>query len=398
MPDVLYIESCNFEDFPVGGQLSFAKQMIHTYGTRLALVGISTDDTPVGQWVKRTFNNRVYDFFSIGRWRKLTAKPLVPARVRVYYGIKKYRKQILSIGSRIVFISSREVLIASYKWGWSNLCFLCSGLENPMCTSRYKWASYLAGVYNFYLIPALQSANLLLAAADDSAINEFATKTGGRIRKENIISFPTRVDTDIFCPADQTVTREALGIPKNVPVFVTVGRLNWVKGWDLLIEAFQLLLRLRSDANFYFVGEGEDRRKIEIMLQEQGLIEQVHITGFLDSRGVASYLNAADVFVLGSHFEGWPTVVVEALATGKPIISTSVSATAELVDNGKNGYIVDSREAGLFCEAMLRALSLDAHSYSLKKSRPYVLNNLAEDLGRLWAPLRLTKNFQCSLH
>jgi glycosyltransferase involved in cell wall biosynthesis len=237
-------------------------------------------------------------------------------------------------------------------------------------------------------MPALQSAHLLLAAADESAIREFVARTSGRIRKESIISFPTRVDTDVFRPADQTETREALGVPKNVPVFVNVGRLHRAKGWDLLIHAFQLLLRSRGDAHFYFVGDGEDRREIELKLQEHGLVEQVHITGCLDPPGVAAYLNAADVFVLASHFEGWPTVMVEALATGKPIVSTPVSAAAELIENGKNGYVVGRREAGLFCEAMVRALSLDARSYSLEKSRPYALNRLAEDLGRLWAPLR----------
>lgn len=397
MPDVLFIEPCNFEDFPVGGQLSFAKQMVRTFGSRLALVGISTDDTPIGRWIKRAFDGRVCDCFSIGRWTKSAQKPVIPARIRAYWGVTRYRKQILSIDTRAVLITSREALLASYRWGWSSLCFLCSGLENPLRMPRYKWAKFLAGAYNSYLIPALQSANLLLAAADESAIQEFAAKTGGRIRKEEIISFPTRADTDIFRPTDQTETREALGVPKNVPVFASVGRLNRTKGWDLLIAAFELLLRSKGDAHFYFVGDGEDRREIELRLQEHSLVEHVHITGYLDPQEVAAYLNAADVFVLGSRFEGWPTSMVEALATGKPIVSTSVGAAAELIEDGKNGYIVDRREAGLFCKAMVRALSLDACSYSLEKSRPYALNRLAEDLGRLWAPLRMAKDSQCSL-
>jgi len=398
MPDTLFIEPCNFEDFPVGGQLSFAKQMIRTFGSRLALVGISTDETPVGRWVKRAFDGTVCDFFSVDRWRASAHKPIVPRRIRAYYCIKQYRWQILSADIRSAFISSPEALLASYRWGWKSVCFLCSGIENPLHMSRYKWAKFLASPLESRLISVMQSVDLLLAAADETAIKKFAAKTGGRISKESIISFPTRADTDIFQPTDQTAVREKLGVPKEVPVFVNVGRLNWGKGWDLLIEAFHLLLRSRGDAHFYFVGDGEDRREIELKLQEHGLFEQVHITGYLDSRGVAAYLNAADVFVLGSHFEGWPTVMVEALATGKAVVSTSVSAAAELIENGENGYIVGHRDAGLFCEAMVRALSLDARSYSLEKSRPYALNRLAEDLGRLWAPLRMTKDSQCSLH
>jgi glycosyltransferase involved in cell wall biosynthesis len=387
-PDVLFIECCNFEDYPVGGQLSFAKQMVRTFGSRLALVGVSTDDTPVGHWVKRTFDGHVCDFFSTGRRTNSAQKPLIPLRIRSYFGVARYREQILSLGARAAFTSSREALLASYRWGWSTLCFLCSGLESPLHMPRYKWARHLANAYDSRLVPALQSANLLLAAADESAIQEFAAQTGGTIRREDIISFPTRADTDIFRPMDQAETRAALRVPANVPVFANVGRLNRRKGWDLLIDAFRILLRWRSDAHFYFVGDGEDRGEIEMKLREYGLVEQVHITGYLDPSGVAACLNAANVFVLGSHFEGWPTVMVEALATGKPIVSTAVSAAAELVQNGKNGYIVASREAGLFAEAMGKALSLDALSYSLEKSRRYALNRLAEDLGRLWAPLR----------
>jgi glycosyltransferase involved in cell wall biosynthesis len=114
----------------------------------------------------------------------------------------------------------------------------------------------------------------------------------------------------------------------------------------------------------------------------------VHITGSLDPRGVAGYLNAADVFVMGSFFEGWPTAMVEALATGKAIVSTAVSAAADLIEEGRNGFIVNCRKAEAFSDAMVRALSLDARSVSLEKSRPYALNCLADDIGRLWAPLR----------
>jgi glycosyltransferase involved in cell wall biosynthesis len=388
MPDALYIEACNFEDFPIGGQLSLARQAVRVFGSRLALVGISTDETPVGRWVKRAFDDRICDFFSVGRWRKSAQKPFVPARISAYLGLRRYRKRILTIDTRAVFMSAPEVLLASHRWGWENVCYCFAGLDSPLHMPRYRWAERFADRLDAYFLPALRCANLLLAAADRSTIRAFVAKTGGRFREEDIISFPTRADTDIFHPADQAAAREALAMPRDVPVFVNVGRINWRKGWDLLLDAFQLFARGREDAHLYFVGDGEDRPALEQRRRECGLTDRVHITGGLDPQGVAAYLNAADVFVLGSHFEGWPTVLVEALATGKPIVSTSVSSAADLIENGRNGYIVERREAGLFCAAMVQALSLDACAYSLEKSRPYALNRLAQDLGKLWAPLR----------
>lgn len=388
MSDALFIEPCNFEDYPMGGQLSFARCMVRAFGSRLALVGISTDETPVGRWVKRTFDAETCDFLSVGRWTKSARKPFVPARARAYYEIARHRKEILSIGIRSVFISAPEALLASREWGWTNLCFLFAGLESALRMPRYRWAKPFEGVFDACLMSALQSAGLLLAAADESAIRQFVAEAGQRLQEKGIISFPTRVDTKIFCPADQAEARVKLGIPTNVPVFTTVGRLNWRKGWDLLMNAFRLVVASRRDARFYFVGDGEDRHKIERKLREDGLGERVYITGPVPPRGIAAYLNAADVFVLGSHFEGWPTAMVEALATGKPIVSTAVSAAAELVEPGKNGYIVSSRDPQLFCDAMVKALSLEARVHSLIKTRRYALSGLAEDLGRLWAPLR----------
>ncbi len=388
MHDAMFINPCNFEDFPVGGQLSFAKQMIRAFGSRLALVGISTDENPVGRWVKRTFDGRVCDFLSIGRWRKSARKPVVPGRIRACFDIARHRKQILSVDTRAVFIRAPEVLITTHKWGWQDLCFFFPGVFSPLLMPRYRWAKRFADVFDSYFVSALRSASLILAAADETAINEFVTRIGGRIPKESIIFFPTRTDTDIFRPADQTKARKELGVPVDAPVFVTVGKINRRKGWDLLIEAFQILLRMRGDAHFYFVGDGEDRPKVELKLREYGLTKRVHITGYLNQRGVAAYLNAADVFVLGSYYEGWATVMVEALATATPIVSTSVSAAADLIEVGKNGYIVDRRDAWCFRDAMIKALSLDARSLSLDKLRPYALSNLADDLGKLWAPLR----------
>jgi glycosyltransferase involved in cell wall biosynthesis len=287
-----------------------------------------------------------------------------------------------------VFLSAPEALLACHKWGWSDLCFYFAGLDSPLRMSRYRWAEPWADTFDSHFLPTLRAADLLLAAADETAIRVFTYRNGGMLPKKKIISFPTRADTDIFRPTDQTAARERLGVPQNIPVFTNVGRLNWRKGWDLLIAAFQLFLKRRGEAHFYFVGDGEDRHEMEKKLRGDGLIDRVHMTGRLDPPGVAAYLNAADVFVLGSHFEGWPTVIVEALATGKPIVSTAVSAATELIENGKNGYIVDRREAEPFCEAMVKALTLDAHVHSLEKSRPYALSRLAEDLGKLWAPLR----------
>ncbi len=65
---ILLIEVCNFTDYPIGGYLSFAKQMITAFGNQLALVGLEDDETPIGKWTKKNINGIVYDCFAVAKF------------------------------------------------------------------------------------------------------------------------------------------------------------------------------------------------------------------------------------------------------------------------------------------------------------------------------------------
>lgn len=91
MASVLLIEPCDFDEYPKGGQLCFAKQMAAVFGPRLALVGISTDTTPVGRWVEKRIGDAACEFLSVGRWKKTATKPIIPSRIHAYLGIRRHR-------------------------------------------------------------------------------------------------------------------------------------------------------------------------------------------------------------------------------------------------------------------------------------------------------------------
>ena len=389
-PDVLLIESCNFEDFPVGGQLSFAKQMMKAFGNRLALVGVCTDDTPIGQWVKRIFDGVEYDFFPVGRWVPSRCKPIIPARITGYLQIKRYKKEIMSLGVKSVFIQAPETLMAVHNWGWDSACYRFAGVSNPVSNSRYRWARPLAGIFERKIMAMIKKVNpdVIIAAADLQVINEFFERTGCVLDRKKIFQFPTRVDTDTFFPMSKEKTRGELGIRSTGPIVVTSGRIHREKGWDLLLAAFSVFAQKSKDAHLYFVGDGQDRNALESLICEYGISHQVSITGFIAPEQVARYLAAADLYVVGSHVEGWSIAMLEALACGKPIVSTDVSGARDMIVEGVNGYIVEKRDPERFAEAMNRALALkDADKVSLGIADKYTLKNLARDLGMLWKPL-----------
>jgi glycosyltransferase involved in cell wall biosynthesis len=142
-------------------------------------------------------------------------------------------------------------------------------------------------------------------------------------------------------------------------------------------------------ARLYFVGDGEDRGKLEARISEAGVGESVVITGFLEPQGVARILNSAHVFLLGSHREGWPTALVEAQACGLPAVATDVSGASILIDPGRNGFICADRDAAGFAQMILAALDLKCpNPISLEIGARHSLERWKQQLATLWEPLR----------
>ena len=388
MSDVLLIEPCDFASFPVGGQLSFAKQMMTAFGNRLALVGISTDGTQVGRWVEKRFDGQVYRFLAVGRQTPSSRRPFMPARVMAYLDIRKHKKQILSAGIRSVFAQSPETLMAICRWGWDSLCYRIAGCSNPLEISRYGWAKPFAGLYDKKLFHALREADVVLVSADRGATESLVAKGCGILRQERVIQFPTRVDTAVFHPLPKRQMRLGLGFGGKGPLVLTCGRVSHVKGWELLVQAFRVFARMYDHARLVFVGDGEDRPALERAIQRHGLHEQVTVVGFQPPHKVVEYLSAADFFVVASYREGWSLAMLEALACGKPIVTTDVSGARDLVVEGENGFVVPDRDPYRFARAMARTAALeDPNRISLDIADRYSIGNLGRDLAAIWKPL-----------
>jgi glycosyltransferase involved in cell wall biosynthesis len=379
---VIIIEGCDFCGFPVGGQLSFAKHLVQAFGERLALVGYSTDDTPVGVWTKKAVDGLALDFFSIGRVDPLVRKPLLPRRLDVALRLRRYKKRILAIGIDAAFVLSPEVMITVADWGL-RLCYKFSGVENPLAMPRYRAGKLLAVPFERRLFAVLADhAELIIAAADKKAIDQMVVRSRGVLPGSRIVQFPTRVDTKIF-----NIQRDRK--PGTPPVFISCGRLNHVKGWDLVLAAFRHVRDELPAARLCFVGDGEDRGAVENEIARAGLRDSVTVTGFIDPEEVAGLLNSADVFVLGSHREGWPIAMLEALACGLPAVTTDVSGARELVAERSNGYVVVARDAREFAGKMIAALELERpNPVSAAIAQDYALDRMQSALENLWPPFR----------
>jgi colanic acid/amylovoran biosynthesis glycosyltransferase len=144
--------------------------------------------------------------------------------------------------------------------------------------------------------------------------------------------------------------------PAPVPRLVCVGRLCEQKGQLLLVAATAILARRGVAIELVLAGDGEMRADIEAAIAAAGLQAQVRITGWIGSGQVRDELLAARAMVLPSFAEGLPVVIMEAMAIGRPVISTYVAGIPELVRNGVDGWLVPAGDVDALADAMQACL------------------------------------------
>ena len=161
------------------------------------------------------------------------------------------------------------------------------------------------------------------------------------------------VDTEAFSPADKEAARRTLGIRDGAVVIGTVGRLDPVKDHRGLLEAFGRTAR-HPQAQLVVVGDGPCRAELEQVGRRLGLDGRVLMLG--ERQDVARILRALDVFALPSVGEGISNALLEAMASGLPVIATRVGGNPELVDDDVTGTLVSPRSAEALAAAFDRYL------------------------------------------
>lgn len=384
---ILLIEFCNFENYPIGGYLSFAKNLLTSFKNELALVGISTSSKdPVGRWFKKDINGIEHDYFALARYTNIKkTKHIIPDRLVIFILLKFYRKRISAININNVFLQRPEILIATKNFNFTNICFRFAGLENPLAISKYWYTKYLAESFDKIFFASFKKVKLILATGDDNAIEEMLVRSKGKLKSNNLKKFPTRIDTEIFKPFNKKDTRLSLNIPENKLMITTVGRLSLLKGWPFMIDSFIQFNMSYPNSVLYFIGEGEDLEKINEYINERNFSKKIKLVGKKNPKVIADYLNSADLFIMGSYKEGWSTTLLEASACGVPVCTTNFSSSKDIIKPGINGYVIDEHNINEFAQIMEKALSLNRSALPIKSEiNKYAVSELKNDILNQW--------------
>ena len=132
----------------------------------------------------------------------------------------------------------------------------------------------------------------------------------------------------------------------EVPVFVSVGTVFPQKGFDRLLRVHKKLLEEGFNHKIQILGDGYDFENIKKLQEELGVTETSTLFGFTDNP--YPIIKNADFYILSSRYEGFPTVLFEAITLKKNIIATDVSGVREMLEEGKLGFITENSEEGIY--------------------------------------------------
>lgn len=157
------------------------------------------------------------------------------------------------------------------------------------------------------------------------------------VRPEKIKIIYNPIIPEILARAEEPVEHSWFS-PSGPPIILSVGRLTAAKDFPLLVRAFAIV-RKKCQAKLVIIGEGEERSKLDNLVSELGLEKDIDFLGFVDNP--YKFIKRATLFVLSSKWEGFPNVLVEALALETPVISTNCpTGSTEILENGKYGKLV----------------------------------------------------------
>jgi len=254
-----------------------------------------------------------------------------------------------------------KYLIVSFHYEWAKQACLLTR-NRILCAIAYLAEKFV-----------LSQADIVIALTP--ALAEKAKKRGAK----RVIIIPNCIPQKLIRKIDNISKedcRNKLGIPRDKIVILFVGRLVKIKNVSFIIKGFERIARERNDVILYIVGDGPEREKLKKEAKHLINSNKVVFTGFQPIEKVYLFMKAADIFVNASLSEGHPRAVIEALASGTPVVASRVIGNKDVIIHGINGLLFEVNDIDDFVlqlkkiindEKLRRKLSKTAKNLARKK-------------------------------
>jgi len=179
---------------------------------------------------------------------------------------------------------------------------------------------------------------------------------------------------------------------KKDKVIFSAGRLAPWKGFDVLVE----LMNDLPDWQLIIIGDGPEKDKLKKIIDQLNLGARVELIGSMPRERLLKYLNKAKVFVLNTSFESFSFQIVEAMNAGVPVVTTNIGNLPEIIDNGREGILVEPNNKKQIIEAVKKIEGDDYFRKTIinnaqKKAQRFSLDNMLDNLEKLLKSLYVTK-------
>lgn len=206
-----------------------------------------------------------------------------------------------------------------------------------------------------------------IVGVSEAASRDLETQIGLKKGSVKTIYNPV-VDCNLISQAQADINHPWFE-PGTPPVFLAIGRLTLKKDFLTLIKAFSIF-RKTTKARLIILGEGELRDELTVTIKTLGVADDVSLPGFVTNP--YAYMSKADAFILSSRWEGLPTVLIEAMACGCPVISTDCpSGPREILEGEKYGHLVSVGDVEAMSEAMFEVLQNPQNKQTLMQRAMY---------------------------
>jgi glycosyltransferase involved in cell wall biosynthesis len=290
--------------------------------------------------------------------------------------IRRYRPHVIHthlskaglVGRAAAIASSRAVRVHTFHGN------VFGGYFGPRMSAAILAAERLLGraTHRIVALSERQRAELLALGIGSP----------GRIR-----IVPLGVDLARYRGHERAASRAALGIPADALVVLALGRMVPIKRLDRLVEAVARLAPDVPSLHLFLVGDGDERSALETLVRDRGLTGRVTFAGW--SADAPAWYSAADVITLTSEREGTPLALIEAAASGRPVVAVDVGGVADVVRDGETGFVVPPDDTAALADrlaVLLRDPALRARMAAAAPGRAsaFDADRLVSDLDRLY--------------
>jgi len=215
------------------------------------------------------------------------------------------------------------------------------------------------------IFTALNTANKVITVSED--LKKKIMEIGINFNKIQVLH--NNVDGKIFTIRDKKEAKRKLNLENDSYYILYVGNLNSEKGVHVLLKAFLILSKrlLNEKIKLIIVGDGNERLKMELFTERNNLSNSVDFKGRLLAEQVAAYMNGCDLLCLPSYREGCPNVILEALASGLPVVASNVGGIPEII-NKTNGILTEAGDEYKLALGLKKALQVRWSPEELRKT------------------------------